>query len=497
MWFKEYTMNVILQPVHLLLYMSLISSASDLVVRNPIYALVAIGFLIPAEKFIKRMFGLDKASSTSDFGTFAKNALALQGLKQLSSAVSGKDSKANNAKTSDSQDKEEAKFNKIRRAELGSFQGNTDESESYDNDEESEPIRTNESMQNQNEQGTFEGTENNGYTGAIPRTDSTEQEETGQEQERLDRERMQRQGQRPRQPINANSVTPRTKIKGYKRRLAGRAGKVVLKGGYKGLKMLGRTAGTVLGTGIGATIGLASAIATGDPSNVAQYMISGAGAGKAVGKAMGKGITELPENLIEKAKDAYHGIEDAYGTARNAVNEEKYGYSEAKNIKNEKENAKARKEFLKDKEQQKKYAEMAGKVGYKDANLKKFMNAVADYKEAGLDDEMIQNALKAEVKRDKTVGGINHEKMIDVAKFAADNGYSKSDILNKESRSNMEDVVQATVAEKDRFEVMKSIADLYGAGDFYSRKSRFKQNNRPPVSNPSSSTNSGNSSNNG
>ena len=53
-------MNVILQPVHLLLYMSLIGAASDLVAKNPLYALVAIGFLIPAEKFIKNMFGLNK-----------------------------------------------------------------------------------------------------------------------------------------------------------------------------------------------------------------------------------------------------------------------------------------------------------------------------------------------------------------------------------------------------------------------------------------------------
>lgn len=67
-------MNVILQPVHLLLYMSLIGAASDLVAKNPLYALVAIGFLIPAEKFIKNMFGLNKASSTSDFGTFAGTA---------------------------------------------------------------------------------------------------------------------------------------------------------------------------------------------------------------------------------------------------------------------------------------------------------------------------------------------------------------------------------------------------------------------------------------
>ena len=113
-------MNVILQPVHLLLYMSLIGAASDLVAKNPLYALVAIGFLIPAEKFIKNMFGLNKASSTSDFGTFAGTALAYEGLKKLGSSISGDSSKgAKTVKggTSSSNEAEEAKFNKIRRAE--------------------------------------------------------------------------------------------------------------------------------------------------------------------------------------------------------------------------------------------------------------------------------------------------------------------------------------------------------------------------------------------
>ena len=39
----------------------------------------------------------------------------------------------------------------------------------------------------------------------------------------------------------------------------------------------------------------------------------------------------------------------------------------------------------------------------------------------------------------------------------------------------MEDVVQSTIAPKDRYEVMKNIADLYDAGDFYSKNSRFKK----------------------
>ena len=63
MWFKEYTMNAIIQPIHLILYSVFIGSAIDLAVSNPLYAIVAMAFLTSAEKFVKQMFGLDKAKT--------------------------------------------------------------------------------------------------------------------------------------------------------------------------------------------------------------------------------------------------------------------------------------------------------------------------------------------------------------------------------------------------------------------------------------------------
>ena len=49
MWLKEYIGNLLIQPVHLLLYMILISMAFDLASQNIVYTLVAMGFLMPAE----------------------------------------------------------------------------------------------------------------------------------------------------------------------------------------------------------------------------------------------------------------------------------------------------------------------------------------------------------------------------------------------------------------------------------------------------------------
>ena len=61
MWFREYLYNVLLQPMHMILYTILITSVADFAEQNMIYACVAIGFLLPAEKLVKSMFGFNKA----------------------------------------------------------------------------------------------------------------------------------------------------------------------------------------------------------------------------------------------------------------------------------------------------------------------------------------------------------------------------------------------------------------------------------------------------
>lgn len=60
-WFKEYMFNVLVQPLHLLLYTVFIYAASELVRENMIYAIGAYGYMIAAEKFFKKIFGFEKA----------------------------------------------------------------------------------------------------------------------------------------------------------------------------------------------------------------------------------------------------------------------------------------------------------------------------------------------------------------------------------------------------------------------------------------------------
>lgn len=86
MWLKEYMYNLLIQPVHLILYTVLIGAAMDLVVDNLLYGLVALGFILQAEKILRKFFGFDKAS-TVDGGSALGGAMAMAGLNQVTRAL--------------------------------------------------------------------------------------------------------------------------------------------------------------------------------------------------------------------------------------------------------------------------------------------------------------------------------------------------------------------------------------------------------------------------
>jgi len=93
MWLKEYIFNLLLQPFHLLLYIVLIGSAMEFATENTIYALVAIGFLIPAEKLLRRFFGFEKAQTASVADAAVGGAMAMKGMDMLKKIGNGGDKK--------------------------------------------------------------------------------------------------------------------------------------------------------------------------------------------------------------------------------------------------------------------------------------------------------------------------------------------------------------------------------------------------------------------
>lgn len=83
-WLKEYAYNLLLQPFHLLLYTMLIGSVMDLATNNMLYALVALGFLIPAEQLLRKFFGFNNSDVAKDiFGGIVGGSLAMNALNKL------------------------------------------------------------------------------------------------------------------------------------------------------------------------------------------------------------------------------------------------------------------------------------------------------------------------------------------------------------------------------------------------------------------------------
>lgn len=57
-WLREYIVNLLIQPIHLLLYTVTVGATMDLAAEHPIYAIIVLACLIPAEKMFIEIFGM-------------------------------------------------------------------------------------------------------------------------------------------------------------------------------------------------------------------------------------------------------------------------------------------------------------------------------------------------------------------------------------------------------------------------------------------------------
>lgn len=105
MWLKEYIFNALLQPFHLIIYSIFVGSAIDLAVKNPLFAIVALAFITPAEKILRKFFGFEKASTAGNLGALSSMVGGAAAYKALGNVVnrSAKNSKggSNNVRTKD------------------------------------------------------------------------------------------------------------------------------------------------------------------------------------------------------------------------------------------------------------------------------------------------------------------------------------------------------------------------------------------------------------
>ena len=368
MWLKEYIFNLLIQPLHLLLYTILVSSAADLAGENPIYALVAIGFIIPAEKLMRKFFGFEKAQTPGSFaGAAAGTAMAMAGMNKLLSKRprGGKDDSGRTG-GSDSEKENSNVRTKNFDAE-GEFANGLPSGENQDKDENPgidtrdnnnnedgaslpDSSEANNASYNNNDDNRIKDNSNNYEDDGNDNDFKPDEEDNNKNDYIEDRiansikgSSIYRGAQRVKNTIGnkagsaKNWVNNRRVIKGIKNlpnksRLAKAGSRAVsyyahgmknkisnkIKNGHLGRKAIRMAGGAILGATT-ATAGLAIGIASGDASKAFQYT-AGAAFG---GYKLGSGVTNEAVNALEVKgtketfKQNYYGKEKYEEKQRN------------------------------------------------------------------------------------------------------------------------------------------------------------------------------------
>lgn len=429
-WLKEYIFNLLIQPVHLILYTVLIGASMDLIADNIVFALAALGFILQAEKILRKFFGFEKASTVAG-GSALGGALAMQGINQMSKLL-GKDGKGGKGgKSGGGENGNNGEKNpKLRTADKGKDtislineiygSGNEQENARQVTDgqtenqgdnvpEEQTPLQAMADVYDEgfgtadwdpqvsdamNREANAESNEGNNYSpeeyeqmlrdigfdeSEIPDVmrqqfgDNTDSEESGGDSNAIEAANQ------------TNQTTQTTQTEGRGKRLLRSFGRGAVRG-LKGVaysapkvaRSLTRTAVKAILMGAGGVAAGTAGLVSDDISNVFKYGAAGIGAGSIAGS----GINAIPDRVDSIAGNISNGLNGLY-EATHTEDE-----SEAR------QNRILDKQALRDPERIRKYQEKL-KVSKKEA--RRIMKEEAQkYREAGVtDDKLIIKAMKA------------------------------------------------------------------------------------------------------
>ena len=304
-WFKEYIFNLLIQPMHLLLYFVLVTSAFDLAGQNLIYSIVAIGFMIPAEKLLRSFFGFEKAHTPGVLAGPAGAALTMTGISKMVGLLGGhkkggNGKEAGGGKNGGSSEDDEGKglrfkkdFNETQAlAEQGNDQGEQGDQPDYA--KEAIDKYSNEGFgKNANGEyfnpwtneydADYDPTRDKEYNRGLDAANQNTNTDTQSSKYRINRDSALRA---------QNAGKPKLKLKNRAARsLKANKYRVIqglARGSAKVIQGTGRIAGAVT---LGA-IGAAAGIAAGDPSQVFTNMTAAGGAGYIAGKTISDNQTQ-------------------------------------------------------------------------------------------------------------------------------------------------------------------------------------------------------------
>lgn len=321
LWIREYAFNVLIQPVHFILYIMVISNVMDYVEEHPIYALLAIGFLLPAENFMRKMFGFEKAGTLSTLGKAAGGAAVMGAVNSMSKLNHRRDSEDDEkGETTRTPDEEGTRLPRVAKYDdkpMPKEEENQAPSGANGGSGAGQGQNVNIRTANQNRTGA-----NSGGSGTSGQRQSGASGGSGGVETINGGAGSNTQGA----PSNVRQNAPQTKAssdedeRGILSRLsggllgvAGMARKKAIKA--KPLRKLGKYTGKIFGGMMIGTAGLIAGLATGDERNVAAFTLGGFKVGESLGGTMAENAMDIGRENIHAFERGYEG-EQAYNNRR-------------------------------------------------------------------------------------------------------------------------------------------------------------------------------------
>ena len=318
MWFKEYIFNLLIQPMHLILYTILVTSAFELASKDMIYSLVALGFMIPAEKLLRKFFGFEKAHTPGLLAGPAGAAATMGMMNKLLSkggSKGGKSSTGGAGKNSENDEKFDIKMkddlpdaelpesHNVDKSNNNLIEKDGDDTKEIDRDQEFNDAeknyndRENNKFDDANKVDEFDKRDtddiNNKFDDSIPKDGIDEQNPKN-------RKMSQRilGGAKNIAIKGARGSVHALKAANSTRRYYSRNMKAKMKNNLKNrlsngkpIKFALRTAGGIATSVAAASLGLSAGIVSGDPTKAVQFTTAAAIGGYNLGKGTTNNVT--------------------------------------------------------------------------------------------------------------------------------------------------------------------------------------------------------------
>lgn len=303
-WMKEYIFNLLIQPLHLILYMVLIGSAYEFAAKNIIYVVVALGFLTPAEKLLRSFFGFEKAHTPGLLAGPAGAAIMMNGVNRLLGKPphKGNDGKGHgNSGEKAGNDKINLKEDMDMSGLYGDGSSNGDEIANIGSNVRNASNNISNEKATNSKRKLSEVTKNVGKENDISKIATNASKANGTSGNVIN-------------PLNLKGVNEKNKNVRRKRSVLRGFRNVGNKIQYKASreKPLRKLAGFgtgLVGAGVAMTAAGLAGITSGDPSKAAQYMITAGMGGYKLGTGVPNVITDLASSggeYVEAFKDGYY-----------------------------------------------------------------------------------------------------------------------------------------------------------------------------------------------